>query len=86
VSQKATGGKLLNEKERGPDDQPSIDIILYAEKDNLEVEFALKTKGNPVAVAQYHLQPELPKKPKGKLPSAGQLANTVRPMLPSGNR
>jgi predicted nuclease of restriction endonuclease-like (RecB) superfamily len=39
---------LLNEKERAPDDRPSIGIILCAEKDNLEVEFALKTKGNPI--------------------------------------
>lgn len=75
---------LLNEKERGPDDQPSIGIILCAEKDNLEVEFALKTKGNPIGVAQYHLQPDLPTKLKGKLPTAQQLANAVRPMLPSG--
>ncbi len=77
---------LLNEKERGPDDQPSIGIILCAEKDSLEVEFALKTKGNPIGVAQYHLQPDLPSKLKGKLPSAEQLANVVRPMLPPGNR
>jgi hypothetical protein len=77
---------LLNEKERPPDDQPSIGIILCAEKDNLEVEFALKTKGNPIAVAQYHLQPELPTELKGKLPSARQLANAVRPTLPPGGR
>ena len=32
---------LLNEKERDPDDQPSIGIILCAEKDDIEVEFAL---------------------------------------------
>lgn len=29
---------LLNEKERGPDDRPSIGIILCAEKDDVEVE------------------------------------------------
>ena len=38
---------LLNEKERAPDDLPSIGIILCAEKDDVEVEFALKTKGTP---------------------------------------
>lgn len=77
---------LLNEKERASDDQPSIGIILCAEKDNLEVEFALKTKGNPIGVANYHLQPDLPTELKGKLPSARQLANAVRPMLPSAGR
>lgn len=34
---------LLNERERAPDDNPSIGIILCAEKDDLEVEFALKS-------------------------------------------
>ena len=39
---------LLNEKERGRGDPPSIGIILCAEKDDVEVEFALKTKTNPI--------------------------------------
>lgn len=73
------------ELERAPDDQPSIGSILCAEKDSLEVEFALKTKGNPIGVARYHLQSTLPSELKGKLPSAQQLANAVRPMLPPGD-
>ncbi len=51
---------LLNEKERSPGDNPSIGIILCAEKDNLEVEFALKTKTNPIGVAEYRLTDKLP--------------------------
>src|SRR5688500_2539320 len=51
---------VLNEKERGPDDQPSIGIILCAEKDDIEVEFALKAKTNPIGVAEYRLQTKLP--------------------------
>ena len=69
---------LLNEKERAPDDRPSIGIILCAEKDNLEVEFALKTKGNPIGVAEYQLQPKLPAELKGKLPTARQLADAMK--------
>lgn len=74
---------LLNEKERGPDDEPSIGIILCAEKDNLEVEFSLKTKANPIGVAEYHLQSSLPPALKGKLPSGKQLNDVVRSVLPS---
>jgi predicted nuclease of restriction endonuclease-like (RecB) superfamily len=74
---------LLNEKERGPDDQPSIGIILCAEKDDVEVEFALKTKANPIGVAQYQLQPKLPAEFKGRLPTARQLADAVRAGLPA---
>jgi len=72
---------LLNEKERSPDDQPSIGIILCAEKDDIEVEFSLKTKNNPIGVAEYQLQPRLPVEFKGRLPSAKQLADAVRAVL-----
>ncbi len=74
---------LLNEKERGQGDQPSIGIILCAEKDDVEVEFALKTKNNPIGVAEYQLKPQLPAALKGKLPTAKQLADVVREVLPS---
>lgn len=72
---------LLNEKERAPDDRPSIGIILCAEKDDVEVEFALKSKGNPIGVAEYRMQSKLPAEFKGKLPTAKQLADVVREIL-----
>jgi len=73
---------LLNDKERGDGDQPSIGIILCAKKDDVEVEYALKTKNNPIGVAEYHLQSKLPANLKGKLPTAKQLADVVRTTLP----
>lgn len=68
---------LLNDKERAPGDNPSIGIILCAEKNDLEVEFALKSKTNPIGVAEYHLKPTLPKALQGKLPSAKELRKAV---------
>ncbi len=65
---------LLNEKERATDDNPSIGIILCADKDNLEVEFALKSKTNPIGVAEYQVQSTLPRELKGKLPTSEQLS------------
>jgi predicted nuclease of restriction endonuclease-like (RecB) superfamily len=73
---------LLNDKERGDGDQPSIGIILCAEKDDVEVEYALRTKANPIGVAAYKLQSKLPANLKGKLPTAKQLADVVRSALP----
>lgn len=73
---------LLNAKERGPDDQPAIGIILCAEKDDVEVEFALRTKANPIGVAEYQLQPRLPAEFRGKLPTARQLSNALRRSTP----
>jgi predicted nuclease of restriction endonuclease-like (RecB) superfamily len=51
---------LLNDKERAPGDHPSIGIILCAEKDDVEVEYALANKRNPIGVAVYRLQSKLP--------------------------
>lgn len=73
---------LLNDKERTPEDRPSIGVILCAEKDDVEVEYALRAKRNPIGVAVYHLQPKLPAELKGKLPTAKQLADVVRTVLP----
>ena len=75
---------LLNDKERGPGDQPSIGIILCAEKDDVEVEYALRTKSNPIGVAAYALQSKLPGELKGKLPTAKQLADIVRGEMEGG--
>jgi predicted nuclease of restriction endonuclease-like (RecB) superfamily len=72
---------LLNDKERSPGDQPSIGIILCAEKDDVEVEYALKTKTNPIGVAEYQLLPRLPAEFKGRLPTARQLAAAVRDVI-----
>jgi predicted nuclease of restriction endonuclease-like (RecB) superfamily len=69
---------VLDEKERAPGDQPSIGIILCAEKDDIEVEYALRTKSNAIGVATYELQSKLPGEFKGKLPTQKQLADLVR--------
>jgi predicted nuclease of restriction endonuclease-like (RecB) superfamily len=69
---------LLNATEKAPDDNPSIGIILCAEKDALEVEFSLKTRVNPIGVAEYQLVPKLPKELQGKLPSARELRELLQ--------
>lgn len=75
---------LLNDTERAPDDQPSIGIILCAEKDDVEVEYALRTKANPIGVAAYTLQSKLPGELKGRLPTAKQLADMIRLEMEGG--
>lgn len=68
---------LLNDRERAPDDNPSIGIILCAEKDDVVVEFSLKTKMNPIGVAEYQLTGRLPRDLKGKLPSENDLRRAL---------
>ena len=68
---------VLNETERANDDNPTIGIILCAEKDDVVVEFVLKSKTNPIGVAEYQLKPTLPKELKGKLPTAKELGAAI---------
>lgn len=44
---------LLDKFEKAPDENPSIGIILCAEKDHLEVELALQDVNKPISVAEY---------------------------------
>lgn len=74
---------VLNDKERGPDDNPSIGIILCAENDGLEVEYSLRSKSNPIGVASYALMRTLPKQLRGQLPSARELKNALAEAMDS---
>lgn len=75
---------ILNDTERAPGDQPSIGIILCAEKDDVEVEYALRTKANPIGVAAYTLQSKLPGELKGRLPTVKQLADVIKTEIQNG--
>ena len=44
---------LLDKLDKAPDENPSIGIILCAEKDHLEVELALQDVSKPIGVAEY---------------------------------
>lgn len=46
---------LLDRLEKGKEENPSIGIILCAEKDNVEVELALDGFNKPIGVAEYKL-------------------------------
>jgi YhcG PDDEXK nuclease domain len=74
--------EMLNDKERAPDDNPSIGIILCAEKDRLEVEFSLKSKANLIGVATYQLYPQVPEEYKGMLPTNEDWQRLLASALP----
>jgi len=61
---------LLDEQVRLPHENPSIGIILCAAKDNIVVEYALRSAQKPVGVAEYYFTNKLPKYLVGKLPDA----------------
>jgi len=61
--------EILDETEKEPEENPSIGIILCAEKNNLTVEYALRTSNRPIGVAEYELLKDL----KNKLPSPDEI-------------
>lgn len=72
---------LLDEQVKLKDENASIGIILCAEKDNIVVEYALRSVKKPVGVAEYYLTKKLPKAFKGKLPDAQALRLSMQQEL-----
>lgn len=60
---------LLNDQIKMKDENPPIGIILCADKDELVVEYALKSVKHPVGVGEYRLTTKLPAQLKGAIPS-----------------
>ncbi|MEO8230917.1 MAG: PDDEXK nuclease domain-containing protein [Ignavibacteriota bacterium] len=73
---------LLNTKEKAIEDNPSIGMILCAEKDDLIVEYSLKTKSNPIGVAEYKLTKKLPKELKGQIPTGNDFKEILSELKP----
>ncbi len=65
--------ELLDEQVKLPQENPAIGIILCAEKDDLEVEYSLRTSNKPLGVAEYKLSSSLPDELSGKLPDPEML-------------
>ncbi len=76
---------LLDEQVKLAHENPSIGIILCAEKDNLEVEYALRIAGKPIGVAEYQLTRHLPVKFKGQLPSPRDFSQKAKRLFSDEN-
>jgi len=68
---------LLDDTVRQKDENNSIGIILCAEKDSFEVEYALRGMEKPIGVAEFKLTKELPSKLKDTLPSREELEKAI---------
>jgi predicted nuclease of restriction endonuclease-like (RecB) superfamily len=65
----------VDDRMRGPQDQPTIGLLLCRDKNRITVEYALRNMAKPIGVAQWQtrLVESLPKKLKGALPSVKDL-------------
>jgi len=60
------------------DDQPTIGLLLCRDKDNIEVEFALRDLNKPMGVSEYTLVETLPDNLKGALPTVEEIEQDLR--------
>lgn len=70
--------EVLDDTIKTDDDNPSIGIILCPEKDDIEVEYALRASNKPIGVAEYRLTTELPDKLKGKIPTKEEIIESMK--------
>ena len=65
----------VDDRMRGPQDQPTIGLLLCRDKNRITVEYALRNMAKPIGVAQWQtrLVESLPRKLKGALPSVKDL-------------
>ncbi len=67
----------INELVKDKSDQPTIGILLCKNKDNYEVEFALKDINKPIGVSEYRYT-ELPENIKKGFPTLEQLTDKLK--------
>lgn len=70
--------EVLDDTIKAEDDNPSIGIILCPEKDDIEVEYALRASNKPIGVSEYRLTTELPDKLKGKIPTKEEIIKSLK--------
>jgi predicted nuclease of restriction endonuclease-like (RecB) superfamily len=68
---------LLDDTVRQPHENPSIGLILCADRDQVDVEYALRGIDKPVGVAEYRLTKELPEEIADKLPGTKQIEQEI---------
>jgi len=60
------------------DDNPSIGLLLCRDKNNIEVEFALRDLNKPMGVSEYTLVETLPDNLKGALPTVEEIEQDLQ--------
>lgn len=60
------------------DDQPTIGLLLCRDKNNIEVEFALRDMNKPMGVSEYSLVETLPDNLKGALPTVEEIESDLQ--------
>ena len=60
------------------DDNPTIGLLLCRDKNNIEVEFALRDMNKPMGVSEYTLVETLPDNLKGSMPTVEEIEQDLQ--------
>lgn len=63
----------VDDRLKGPEDKPTIGLLLCRERSRLVAEYALRGMANPMGVSEYHLIREIPEELASQLPSIGEI-------------
>lgn len=66
------------------DDQPTIGLLLCRDKNNIEVEFALRDMNKPMGVSEYTLVEALPDNLKGSMPTVEEIEKDLLKLKAQG--
>ncbi|MGD9109055.1 MAG: PDDEXK nuclease domain-containing protein [Gammaproteobacteria bacterium] len=68
---------LLDDYVKQPDENPSIGLILCADKNSVEADYALRDLHKPIGISEITLSKVLPANLVNKLPDAKLLENEI---------
>ena len=68
----------VDEQLSTPEDNPSIGLILFRDRDNLVAEYALRDLNKPIGVSRYELASTLPEDLKASLPTIEEVEAELR--------
>ncbi len=70
--------KAVDAQLRGPEDKPTVGLLICKSKDKLVVEYALSDIRKPIGVSEYRLTRTLPKKIQSSLPAISEIERELR--------
>jgi predicted nuclease of restriction endonuclease-like (RecB) superfamily len=71
----------INEQIKGPEDRPTIGVLLCKTPNETVIQYALTGIDNPIGVSDYELSQSLPKQLKGEIPSIEELEAEIEKEL-----
>lgn len=70
--------EVLDDTVKLKHENPSIGILLCADHDEIEVEYALRIVNKPIGISKYQLTKELPKDIQNQMPNINELKKKIK--------